>query len=156
MFEGRNNSYNPFAPKHYPIYSGKVSSVAIGADYYNSLREINRNVLRKYVYLALADKGMLSGKRVARSEFLSPSDPGPEKEFTVQIYGDDINHRFGNRVMFANTHDVNALMSFLEKEVGDERMDILKRSMAPEPDDVEKVGMEWLRRWRAGEPMPLA
>lgn len=156
MFEGRNNSYDPFAPKHYPIYGGKVNVYASVFDYYNPLKEVNRNVLRRYVYKALDAKGMLSGKRVARSEFLLPEDPGPEKEYTVQIYGEDLDHRYGNRVMFANPQEVYALMSFLEKEVGEERMEILKRSLAPGPDDVEKVGIEWLKKWRAGEPLPLA
>ena len=157
MFEGRNNSYNPLAPKHYPIYGGKVNVYASVFDYYNPLREINRHTLREIALKAMADRGLLSGKRIARSEYASPLDPQPEKEFTVQIYGEDIDNRYGKRVMFANEQDLNTVMAFLEEKVGKERMEVLRRSINPQPDEVAEIGYYWLNKWRTSdEEWPLA
>ena len=150
------NSYNPLQPVRYPIYGGKVS-IGHTVERTSVLYSINRKVLTQFALLALDDRGLLCGHRVAKSEFADVTDPGPEKTFTYQVYGEDLNGRYGNRVMFANEEEVNTLVNFLIKQVGDERMHIFKRSIGNhEPDDVERIGREWYRRWGAGESWPLA
>ena len=117
----------------------------------NHMRDVNRSMLRRYVILAMIFKGLLSETRI---------DSQSGKTFTLPVYGDEIDYRFGTRVMYANEQDVKYLVDFLEGKVaekyGAERMCILKRSIRKsEPDDVEKIGMEWLKKWQSDEDWPL-
>ena len=69
-------------------------------------------------------------------------------------------YRYGERVMYANEQDVKLLVDFLESKVaekyGAERMSILKRSIQKSvPDEVEKIGIEWLQKWQSDEDWPL-
>ncbi len=122
---------------------------------YSVLREVNRNVLRRFALRTLARKGYLSPRLVEKSRFLAPEAPEPKKTFTVQVYGDEIGT--GNRVFFANSEDLNTLMRIMEDIVGEERMGMIKKSISTnEPDDVEKVGMDCYKKWMADIDWPLA
>lgn len=160
MFEWKYAG-NLYAQHHYPIYGGHNSEPHSALHRQSdALYGVNRKVLTYYVLQALADKDLLSGKRVSKSEFASDTDPEPEKSFTYQVYGEDIGFRYGKQVMFADEKDVAKMLDFLEKEIkelfGEERMFTVKRSIATtEPDDVELMGQKWLKKWRAGEPLPL-
>lgn len=154
------NYYDPTHPHHYPIHNYSDSST-VSVAYCDSYQatpgyKLNRNVLVKYALLALADRELLSGRRVAKSEFASESDPGPEKTYTYQVYGEDINKKYGNQVMFANQRELDTLVRFLEGQVGKERMHTFHRFVDPnKPDDVERTAKEWLAKWRNGEGWPL-
>ena len=150
--------YNPLVMRH-PIYSGKVNEWVDGNTVHSVsiIYECNENILLRYVYAALADYGMLSGKMIKKSEFARPEDPEPEKTFTVQILGDDIGYRFGKRVMFANDGDVKTLLKILVNEVGNDRMHCIHESLeSNEPNDVHKVGIKWLAKWKRGDGWPLS
>ena len=115
------------------------------------MRDVNRSMLRRYVILAMIARGLLSETRI---------DSHSEKTFTMRIYGDEIGYRYGERVMYANEQDVKLLVDFLESKVvekyGAERMSILKRSIQKSvPDEVEKIGIEWLQKWQSDEDWPL-
>lgn len=117
----------------------------------NLMRDVNRSMLRRYVILAMIARGLLSETMI---------DSHSEKTFTMRIYGDEIGYRYGERVMYANEQDVKLLIDFLESKVaekyGAERMSILKRSIQKSvPDEVEKIGIEWLQKWQSDEDWPL-
>lgn len=117
----------------------------------NLMRDVNRSMLRRYVILAMIARGLLSETMI---------DSHSEKTFTMRIYGDEIGYRYGERVMYANEQDVKLLVDFLESKVaekyGAERMSILKRSIQKSvPDEVEKIGIEWLQKWQSDEDWPL-
>lgn len=150
-------SYNPITGRTiHPIYSKNARYEATHQSD-SSLAELNRNVLRRFALLALADHDMLKGRLIDRSEFALSSDPGPEKTYTFQVYPEDIGHYYDNRVMFANTQDVNTLVAFLERHIDPATMRVVKRSIGgtDNGDPVEKVAREWRAKWNKGEEWPL-
>lgn len=150
--------FDPLVTRH-PIYGGINSSSKYGGNIVQQrsiIEECNENILLKYVYRALYAHNMLSGKLVRHSEFTLESVPEPEKTFTVQIMGkDDLGQR-ENRVWFANHDDVQKLLSILVKEVGPERMHMIKEHLgSDEPNDIHKAGAKWLEKWLKDEDWPF-
>ncbi len=148
---------NPYSTVKYPIRarSHETAGFTRTVEGYNCLKDINRGVLRRYVLLALDDRKMLSPRSITEDD-LTAAKKESDKTYTHIVYGDDINHRHGGQVFFANKHDVDTLMSFLEAIIGPARMDMLKRNINGEPDDVEKVASEYYRKWKlSDEDWPL-
>jgi hypothetical protein len=102
------------------------------------------------VLLALDDRKMLSPRKVSEEDLIEQKKDS-EKTFTRIVYGDDINHRHGGQVFFANQHDVDKLMSFLEEKVGRDCMKHFERNVNGKPDDVERIGMEYYMKWKASD-----
>lgn len=132
-------NYNPYSTEKYPIRarSHETAGFTRTVEGYDCLKEINRGVLRRYVLLALDDRKMLKKES--------------DKTYTHIVYGDDINHRHGGQVFFANQHDVDKLMSFLEEKVGHDRMKHFERNVKGKPDDVERIGMEYYMKWKTSD-----
>ena len=150
-------TYNPTTGKTIcPIYGRPQASGPI-SDHEHPWLELNRHVLRKFALLALADHDMLKGRLISRSEFADADAPSPEKTYTFQVHPEDIDHRYGKYVKFANVEDVNTLVAFLEKQVGPIDMRRLYRKIGgiDDGDPVAKVAAEWRAKWSKGEGWPL-
>jgi hypothetical protein len=145
-------NYNPYSTEKYPIRarSHETAGFTRTVEGYDCLLEINRNVLRHFVLLALDDRKMLSPRKVSEEDLIEQKKDS-EKTFTRIVYGDDINHRHGGQVFFANQHDVDKLMSFLEEKVGRDCMKHFERNVNGKPDDVERIGMEYYMKWKASD-----
>ena len=142
-----------------PIYNGKLTSEPASSGNVVHERSIivecNENILLEYVYRALAYWKKLSRKMVRMPDY--PSDESDKiRTYTVQILGEQIGERNGNRVWFANDHDVHTLLNILVKAVGDERMGCIRESLSTnEPNDIHKTGIKYLAKWLKGEDWPL-
>ena len=136
-------------------------SIGIG---YDSQKETNRNILLKYVLLALDDREMLSKVMVTEDSLPKAKKMVPRsraskakgKTYTYQVYGEMLDGRHGKQVYFANTEDIKVLLSFLEKKVGESLMTETNIFIGNESNAIQKIGLTYLKKWKAGEEWPLA
>ena len=143
---------NPLSPQRYPIRAreNEMAGYSRAVEGYDCLLEINRGVLRHFVLLALDDRKMLSTRCVTQDELIAQKKDS-EKTFTRIVYGDDIDHRHGGQVYFANQNDVDTLMKFLEEKIGHERMKQFSVNIKGEPSDIERVGREYYLKWKTSD-----
>ena len=92
--------HDPSITTHHPIYSSRLEtrSTRNATSDYDPNVSLNRKILTGYALRALADHNKLSGCLV-------------EGAYTFQVYGEDLNFLYGNRVMFAKRKDVEKLVN---------------------------------------------
>ena len=105
--------------------------------------QTNRKILERFAEIALYQHGCLSDKLIQRT--LDAVEP--EKSYTHVVYETDGK----SRIMFANEGELNMLISILEKAVGKENMESMRRKISEEVDPitpiVEKVVSSWKHEW---------
>ena len=153
--------YNQYAHNsEYPIHNSRMAARRYPKeDGYNLLKDINRKILRGFVFRALDDRGMISSRQVTKEDLIFAHDKvGLGKTFTVTIYGDDLGGKYGGKVFFANEGDVKKCMNFLEDYIGPAKMGEFTRSISSlEPDPITKVGQMFYEKWKVSdEEWPLA